>query len=271
MSEDLSYINTSTGKHAITPPNSLRMVSETHASKTGYTLITEHPYSGTQKTYALPLANEVLNYSQAWTWEGHNIPPWLAVIASRPDVLSAKESLAAMGGQVKRMIDEFTTIANEREAQYVLQRKHGTIKNPNQQILFSGPQLSSFELSFTFIPHDRDTARNIKNGISQIYSGATPNVAVPNDTYMQLPSFFTAQMYRNVGNNAIALMTRSIFAITNMNLSMSNTSFHDDGTPIQIDVTMSCKEAVIVDKNKRRQFSDTRLGMIGDMNTRSDA
>lgn len=275
MAEDFSYINNNNGNHRITPPNSLRMISESHASKTGYTLLTEHPYQGTDKIYALPLANEIMNYSQSYTWEGHNIEPFLAVIATRPDILSVKESAGAIVGQIERKIKELTsTIGDDAARRYAVQREKGYIPNPNQQILFSGPQLSSFELSFTFIPHDKETARNVKNGISQIYAGATPNVGNPNnyDTYMQLPSFFTAQMFKKIDGRPHGLMTRSIFAITNINMTMSNTSFHDDGTPIQIDVSMSCKEAVIVDRAKRQRFnSNMTLGIIGDQHTKNDA
>ncbi len=84
---------------------------------------------------------------------------------------------------------------------------------------------------------------------------------------MQLPSFFTIQILRNVGDKTVCFMTRSIFAITSMNLNMSTQSFHIDGTPIEFNLSMSCSETVIIDRQAREAFNmNPNLGIVGDNN-----
>lgn len=250
------------GRFQIVPMKSLQMVNDNYAGKVGFTYLTLVSERD-NIAYVLPLPDNHLTYGATWVWAGQNISPLMSdVVNSERPREYFKDQLDRIGitgwEAIKSM---FYGLGDKEVGTKIKQMNEGRIPNPNAQLLFSGPALETFEYEFTFIPFDKKIASNIKSGINQLFSHATPKLeSDPNSgetpMYMGVPAYWNLSIHGP--NNANKLLTRKMFAINSLRVNTSSNSFHSDGAPVEIKLSISCTEVAPVVRTDRQSIDITK-------------
>jgi hypothetical protein len=132
----------------------------------------------------------------------------------------------------------------------------GYAVNPQLQVLFSGVGFRQFQFDFIFTPYSQEEARTVENIIQTFKLASAPEI-VPNgiftqSLYMKVPDAFDIKFfYGNVENTKVHKIGESV--LTNINVDYVGSgqwATFDDGSPVQIRMTLQFLETVIIDKNR---------------------
>ncbi len=135
----------------------------------------------------------------------------------------------------------------------------GYAMNPQLQVLFSGIGFRSFQFDFVFTPYSQEEARTVENIIETFKLASAPEI-VPNgiftqSLYMKIPDAFDIKFfYGNTENTKVHKIGESV--LTNINVDYAGSgqwATFDDGSPMQIRMTLQFLETVIIDKTRIRQ------------------
>ena len=78
-------------------------------------------------------------------------------------------------------------------------RATGTVINPNMELLFSGPEMRTFNFNFTLTPRDREEARTVRKIIRAMKRNMTPQRSESN-TFLKTPRIFKIEYIYGEGN-----------------------------------------------------------------------
>ena len=102
------------------------------------------------------------------------------------DTGAALNNILADGGSKERVIAYF---AGQAVGANVIGRTTGQVINPNLELLFSGPNLRSFNFNFTLTPRDSEEARIVRKIIRAMKRNMTPQRSSQN-LFLESPRIF---------------------------------------------------------------------------------
>lgn len=218
--------------------------------------------------WVLPIPTS-LSYDSDYQWAGEELGHGAASLASPSNALSQimdGNILSGLGSAVKSLFGGVSTIAvtsargalqksgdalgtNGNQALKEAERAQGLSYNPNQQLYFNGVELRDFTVTFSLAPTSREEAEAIKTGFQKLAFRAAPEYKL-DKFYFEYPDFFkfAVVVNDNGGGNHHVLYSRAGLAITNLSLDLSPDSaltWHDDGFPTALQLSVTFKESVI--------------------------
>jgi len=131
----------------------------------------------------------------------------------------------------------------------------GYVFNPQQQLMFQGIDFRTYQMSFTFTPHSRQEAENIKNIIQTFRKHAAPSIVTGTaGFFFNPPAMFDVSFLHNGQKNPnLNYIKRSVIENIDVNYAPNGWASHEDGAPVQTTLTLSFKEMVLVDKTAIEQ------------------
>lgn len=135
----------------------------------------------------------------------------------------------------------------------------GYAMNPQLQVLFRGIGFRQFQFDFVLTPYSQEEADTIKKIIEKFkYASApeiSPNGAFSQGLFMKIPDVFDIQfLYKGVENRNVHRIGESVLTNVNVDYAGAGTwATHNDGSPVQIKLTLQFIETVIIDKNKIKE------------------
>ena len=218
--------------------------------------------------WVLPIPTS-LSYDSDYQWAGEELSHGAASLASPSNALSQimdGNILSGLGSAVKSLFGGVSTIAvtsargelqkggdargtNGNQALKEAERAQGLSYNPNQQLYFNGVELRDFTVTFSLAPTSKEEAEAIKTGFQKLAFRAAPEYKW-DKFYFEYPDFFKFAVIinDNGGGNHHVLYSRAGLAITNLSLDLSPDSaltWHDDGFPTALQLSVTFKESVI--------------------------
>ena len=110
--------------------------------------------------------------------------------------VNAEFSRLLGNGAAKNQIIAY--FAGQAVGAYVIGRTTGQVINPNLELLFSGPNLRSFNFNFNLTPRDAEEARIIRKMIRAMKRNMTPQIS-DKDLFLKSPRIFELEYI--FGNN----------------------------------------------------------------------
>ena len=167
------------------------------------------------------------------------------------DVKGAAEAVKGMVGSlagnpelVKNYfaIQAVNTFGGSLSIDQVLARSQGTIINPNQELLFSGPGLRQFKFSFKFTPRFQKESDEIKTIIKAFKRNMAPKGS--GGDLLRTPNIFQIEYMQ--GDQPHSFLNKfKLCALTNMSVNYTGDGVHAtyyDGTPISMQMDLSFSE-----------------------------
>ena len=209
--------------------------------------------------------------SNAVTWGGDNINPaqligasaaaagigFLSNLGQPGNVETLKRELSGIGKEITDMIQDDTTgpalvayFAGQAVGANILGRTVGATLNPNLELLFTGPNLRTFNFNFRFTPRSQKEAKEIKEIIRVFKKNMAVQRSMSN-LFLLTPNVFTVEyIYNSKGSNAGELHPYlNIFkpmAMTNLNVNYTPDgtymTYNDGGSLTAYDLQMSFGE-----------------------------
>ena len=128
----------------------------------------------------------------------------------------------------------------------------GMAANPKKEQVFKGVHFRTFSFEYKFFPRNSNEAQNVLNIIKEFKLHMHPEFKDSNNFVYIYPSEFDIFYYSNgKENDKIHRHTSCVLTDLAINYapnSMFNT--FDDGTPTQIDITLSFRELALLTKDK---------------------
>jgi hypothetical protein len=135
----------------------------------------------------------------------------------------------------------------------------GYAVNPQLQVLFSGVGFREFQFDFIFTPYSREEAQTVESIIREFKLAAAPEIVsngiFSQSLYMKIPDAFDIKFYYgNVENTKVHKIGESVLRNINVDyVGSGQWATFDDGSPMQIRMTLQFIETVIIDKNRIKQ------------------
>ena len=143
-----------------------------------------------------------------------------------------------------------TSLVNSNATKLALATQ-GLAINPQQQLLFDGIDFREYQMAFIFTPFSKDESDKVKRIIQLFKMHAAPRIV--NGTagmFFIPPSTFTPKfLYNGQTNTNIAKVGESVIQSIDVNYAPNGWSAHNDGAPVQITMTISFKEMVLVTRD----------------------
>ena len=137
-----------------------------------------------------------------------------------------------------------TSVAGQIAGSNLFTRATGAITNSNLELLFTGPELRSFNFTYRMTPRDAGEADQIKQIIRQFKKGMAPIIA-QGQLFVQTPNVFRIKFKFN-GNEDHPFLDRvKPCALTNFraNYTPDNSyTTYSNGSPIAYEIAMTFKE-----------------------------
>lgn len=137
-----------------------------------------------------------------------------------------------------------TSVAGQIAGSNLFTRATGSITNSNLELLFTGPELRSFNFTYRMTPRDAGEADQIKQIIRQFKKGMAPIIA-QGQLFVQTPNVFRIKFKFN-GNEDHPFLDRvKPCALTNFkaNYTPDNSyTTYSNGSPIAYEIAMTFKE-----------------------------
>ena len=135
----------------------------------------------------------------------------------------------------------------------------GYAMNPQLQVLFRGIGFRQFQFDFVLTPYSQEETDIIKKIIEKFKMASapeiSPNGAFSQGLFMKIPDVFDIQfLYKGVENRNVHRIGESVLTNVNVDYAGAGTwATHNDGSPVQIKLTLQFTETVIIDKNKIKE------------------
>tara|TARA_Y100001963_G_scaffold150508_1_gene231722 strand:- start:39 stop:1433 length:1395 start_codon:yes stop_codon:yes gene_type:complete len=118
----------------------------------------------------------------------------------------AGKGLAEAGQQVGALAKDSQTegflkayFAGQAVGANVVTRSTGNVINPNMELLFSGPEMRTFNFNFTLTPRDREEARTVRKIIRAMKRNMSPQRSESN-VFLKTPRIFKIEYIYGEGN-----------------------------------------------------------------------
>ena len=135
----------------------------------------------------------------------------------------------------------------------------GYAMNPQLQVLFRGIGFRQFQFDFVLTPYSQEEADTIKKIIEKFKYASAPEIVTNGlfnqGLFMKIPDTFEIEfLYKGVRNANVHRIGESVLTNVNVDYAGAGTwATHNDGSPVQIKLTLQFIETVIIDKNKIKE------------------
>ena len=137
--------------------------------------------------------------------------------------------------------------------------KGGFALNPQVQVLFEGIGFRNFQFDFLLTPYSQEESDTIKKIIEKFKYASAPEInrngVFSQGLFMQIPNTFEIEfLYKGARNTNVHRIGESV--LTNVNVDYAGAgswATHNDGSPVQIRLTLQFTETIIIDKNKIKE------------------
>lgn len=131
----------------------------------------------------------------------------------------------------------------------------GQAINPQLQVLFRGVGFRTFQFDFVFTPYSKEETEVVKNIIQAFKYAAAPEINplgyFSQGLFMKVPYPFKIQFfYKGKENPYVHRIGETVLENINVDYGPNGWATFNDGSPIQIKMTLQFKETVVVDKNR---------------------
>jgi hypothetical protein len=160
-----------------------------------------------------------------------------------------KAGLAAVGGFAGGAA-KLLTSAPKSGGVRLLAKGFGLAINPQKQLLFQGIGFRDYQLVFTFTPYSKDESKEIEAIIKEFKMAAAPAItSSAGGMFFKVPKTFQVEfMFNGQENKKISKVTDSVLTTIDVNYSPNTFAAMDDGSPVQIMLTLNFKEINLVDR-----------------------
>jgi hypothetical protein len=126
--------------------------------------------------------------------------------------------------------------------------------NPQMQLFFEKIDFRSYQMVFTFTPYSKQETEQVKKIIQMFRENAAPTISTgTKGMFFVAPSSFTLDfMFNGKPNPYITKVTESVIKSIDVNYAPNGYTTHDDGSPVQIQMTLQFQEIQLVDSAKIR-------------------
>ena len=135
-------------------------------------------------------------------------------------------------------------------------RGMGQALNPQLQVLFQGVALRTFQFDFVFTPHSKEETDNVKKIIEQFKYAAAPKI-IPSAYFGEGSLFFEVPypfeikfFYKGKENAYVHKLGQCVLENINVDYGPNGWATFNDGSPVQIKMTLQFRETSIIDKTK---------------------
>ena len=134
-------------------------------------------------------------------------------------------------------------------------RGMGEAINPQLQVLFRGVGFRTFQFDFVFTPYSKEETEEVKNIIEAFKYAAAPEINplgyFSQGVFMKVPHPFQIQFfYKGKENPYVHRIGETVLENINVDYGPNGWATFNDGSPVQIKMTLQFKETVIIDKNR---------------------
>ena len=177
---------------------------------------------------------------------------------------AAESAFGLVGGAFEEMfknaVASVTEMATQAEGGYELFNKvFGRAANPYLEVLFQGPELRSFNYSFTFAPTSEEEQREVRDIIKLFRYHQAPESRSAASLFLGLPSTFDIMyMYQpdTTQSNRIEAhenqfyhkIATCVLQSVNVDYTPGKVASHQQGAPVLIKMTLSFMETEILTK-----------------------
>jgi hypothetical protein len=131
----------------------------------------------------------------------------------------------------------------------------GQAINPQLQVLFRGVGFRTFQFDFVFTPYSKEESEEVKRIIEHFKWAAAPEINplgyFSQGLFMKVPYPFKIEFfYKGKENPYVHRIGETVLENVNVDYGPNGWATFNDGSPVQIKLTLQFKETVIVDKNR---------------------
>ena len=138
----------------------------------------------------------------------------------------------------------------EANAAAVLAIGNGQTKNPRTQMLFKAPALRQLSLTWKLMASNQQESAVIEGLIQTMRAHAYPELIANGSTFV-FPDIFKVDFVTKGGGKAKMINFANAYCTSvSVNYGASGPSFFPDGSPVEIDFTMSFQETATLDRAK---------------------
>lgn len=162
-------------------------------------------------------------------------------------ISGAAEALPGGLGKAGKMV----TGAADSGAGKLLLKSQGIAINPNQQLLFDGLSLRSYQLAFTFTPYSKQEANTVKDIIKAFKSYSRPRTVTGTGGMLFIPpaTFDLDFLFNGKPNEHVNKVAESVITSVDVNYAPNGWAAHSDGAPVQTQLTLQFKELYLIDRD----------------------
>lgn len=136
----------------------------------------------------------------------------------------------------------------EANAAAVLAIGNGQTKNPRTQMLFKAPALRQLSLTWKLMASNQQESAVIEGLIQTMRAHAYPELIANGSTFV-FPDIFKVDFVTKGGGKAKMINFANAYCTSvSVNYGASGPSFFPDGSPVEIDFTMSFQETATLDR-----------------------
>lgn len=128
----------------------------------------------------------------------------------------------------------------------------GYALNPQMQLFFEKIDFREYQMVFTFTPYSKQESDEVKKIIQMFRENAAPTISTgTKGMFFVAPSSFTLDfMYNGKPNPYVTKVAESVIKSIDVNYSPNGYTTHDDGSPVQIQMTIQFQEIELIDSAK---------------------
>jgi hypothetical protein len=126
-----------------------------------------------------------------------------------------------------------------------LSRGQGAVMNPNQELLFTGPNLRAFDYTFRMTPRNTRETKIVRQIIRMFKQGSSVKESTGNGMFLSAPNIFDIRYYNGKGDQHEFLNTIKVAALTNMGVNYTPDNSYmtlPDSSMTAYEMSLSFKE-----------------------------
>jgi hypothetical protein len=200
---------------------------------------------------ALHIPNQ-LNIRYGVSWGEEDTFSYQAAAAGAEAILKALDGGGAknLGNDAAAIVGAMGLKSDKQGA--AASAAFGLASNPKKEQVFKNVDFRTFQFDYQFFPRNSDEAKNVMRIIYEFKYHMHPEFKDANEFLYVYPSEFDITYYQN-GEENEKLHRHTSCVLTEMNVNYTpNGQFNsfEDGTPTQINITLSFRELSLLTKDK---------------------
>ena len=163
----------------------------------------------------------------------------------------AAKSLESLAGAFGKGERKLVTGTLDSSVGKLLLKSQGLAINPNQQLMFDGLQLRTYQLAFTFTPYSKQEADAVNDIIRTFKLYSRPRTVTGAGGMLFIPpaTFDLDFLFNGAPNKYVNKVAESVITNLEVNYAPEGWSTHSDGSPVQTQLTLQFKEIRLIDRD----------------------